>query len=262
MKGVVLAGGLGTRLRPLTETTNKHLLPVYDRPMIHYPLGCLRNAGIDEVVIVTNDTFVEAFRRWLGDGSSLGLRTLDITGQVGEGGIADALLQAEPFVRGEKMCVILGDNLIEGNIRAAASAFARQACGARVLLKAVNDPHRFGIADIRDGQLLNILEKPANPPSNLAVTGIYFYDAEVFDICRRLKPSARGELEITDVNTTYLRRGLLEWNLLEGWWTDAGTLESLTRAWQLVAETGANHTHMPAGDPLLFDLHPANQQAV
>ncbi|MBS3820388.1 MAG: NTP transferase domain-containing protein [Planctomycetes bacterium] len=258
MKGVVLAGGLGTRLRPLTETTNKHLLPVYDRPMIHYPLDCLRNAGIDEVVVVTNDGFVDEFRRWLGDGTALGLRRLGVAGQTGEGGIADALLQAEPFIRDERICVILGDNIIEGNIIGAAHAFRRQRVGARVLLKAVRDPHRFGIADLRDGRLVDLIEKPSDPPSNLAVTGIYFYDAEVFDLCRRIEPSARGELEITDVNKAYLQKGTLEYDMLEGWWTDAGTFESLTQAWRLVSETGANHANPPTRGPRLFDVRSAS----
>ncbi|MEL6329560.1 MAG: sugar phosphate nucleotidyltransferase [Planctomycetota bacterium] len=242
MKGIILAGGLGSRLHPLTLVTNKHLLPVYERPMIHYPIRCLLNAGIDDVLVVTGAAHTADFRRLLGDGADLGLRRLAYASQEGEGGIADALAHAEEFAADERVCVVLGDNIIEKSIRPAADAFREQPSGARLLLKSVPDPHRFGVAAFaRDGRIEAIVEKPENPPSDLAVTGIYFYDPDVFDICRSLKPSARGELEITDVNSRYLERGDLAWSRLEGWWVDAGTHESLSEATRLVAEGGANH---------------------
>jgi len=240
MKGVILAGGLGTRLLPLTRVTNKHLLPVYDKPMIFYPIECLLNAGIERILIVTGGEHAGDFLKLLGNGKHLGIRELHYTYQEGEGGIADALKLAEDFVDGEKLCVILGDNIIERNIRHAVADFFTQRSGAKVILKEVPDPQRFGVARIEDGRIVEIIEKPKEPTSNLAVTGIYMYDADVFDICRTLVPSKRGELEITDVNNAYLRRGDLTWDLLEGWWTDAGTITSLYRANRLVAENGAN----------------------
>ena len=239
MKGVVLAGGLGTRLQPLTLVTNKHLLPVYDRPMIHYPIGCLLDAGIDEIVIVTGGEHAGDFLKLLKNGKQLGVRHLEYAYQEGEGGIADALKLAEEFADGGKICVILGDNIIEGDIRKAAGDFFTQKSGAKVLLKEVDDPHRFGVAKFEGDTLVDVIEKPADPPSNLAVTGIYFYDNDVFDICQTLKPSNRGELEITDVNNAYLARGDLTYERLEGWWTDAGTFESLHRASCLVAKARA-----------------------
>jgi len=242
MKGVILAGGLGTRLRPLTSVTNKHLLPVYNRPMIHYPIECLVNAGFREILIVTGGEHAGDFLKLLRNGKHLGVKDLHYTYQEGEGGIADALLLAEDFADGEKICVVLGDNLIQRNIRRAVGEFFTQPKGAKVLLKEVSDPQRFGVAQIENGRLTKIIEKPKDPPSRLAVTGIYMYDAEVFDICRTLEPSHRGELEITDVNNEYIRRGTLSWSALEGWWTDAGTFESLHRATCLVAEGGANLT--------------------
>ena len=240
MKGVVLAGGLGTRLRPLTKITNKHLLPVYDKPMIYYPLECLRNAGITDVLIVTGGDHAGEFVRLLGNGSEMGFRKLNFAYQQGEGGIADALRLAEDFADGGQIVVILGDNIIEGNIIASVQAFAQQPRGARILLKEVHDPQRFGVATLAGGKVVRIIEKPKEPQTNLAVVGIYMYDAEVFKIIQTLKPSGRGELEITDVNNAYLEQGTLTAEVLKGWWTDAGTFESLYRATKLVVEGGAN----------------------
>jgi glucose-1-phosphate thymidylyltransferase len=240
MRGVVLAGGLGTRLLPLTKVTNKHLLPVYDRPMIYYPIQALANAGIDEVMLVTGGNSAGDFLKLLGNGKSFGLKRLNYTYQEGEGGIADALRLAEHFVDGEPVCVILGDNIIEGNIARAADAFRTQQQGAKILLKEVKDPQRFGVPVLEGDRVIKIEEKPVHPRSSYAVTGIYFYDAHVFDIINTLKPSGRGELEITDVNNAYIAAGTLTWDILEGWWTDAGTIESLYLANQLVAKTGAN----------------------
>jgi glucose-1-phosphate thymidylyltransferase len=241
MKGIILAGGLGTRLRPMTLVTNKHLLPVYDRPMIYYPIQTLLNAGIDEILIVAGGEHAGDFLKLLKNGKQLAIKHLEYAYQEGEGGIADALKVAEEFADGQKICVVLGDNIIQGNIRQAAGEFFTQPSGGKIILKEVPDPQRFGVARMQDGRIAEIIEKPADPPSNLAVTGIYFYDNDVFDICRALKPSGRGELEITDVNNAYLKRGDLTHNLLDGWWTDAGTVESLFRAIRYVAEGGANH---------------------
>ena len=241
MKGVILAGGTGSRLLPLTLVTNKHLLPVFDQPMIHYPIRCLLMAGIDEILVVTGGEHAGDFLRLLKNGKHLGIRHLEYAYQEGSGGIADALKLAQDFADGEKICVILGDNIIEKNVKPAAAAFRDQKAGAKILLKRVPDPHRFGVAQLEGDRITRIIEKPKQPPSDLAVTGIYFYDNEVFDICQTLKPSARGELEITDVNNEYLRRGTLTHDILDGWWTDAGTFESLFRASTLVHQTGANH---------------------
>ena len=245
MKGIVLAGGLGTRLRPLTMVTNKHLLAVYDRPMIYYPIECLVKAGIEDVLIVTGGEHAGDFLKLLKNGKQLGLRHLEYAYQEGEGGIADALKLAEEFAEGGRVCVILGDNLIEKNIAAAAADFRHQASGAKLLIKSVDDPQRFGVArfegDSPGKPITQIIEKPPQPPSRYAVIGIYFYSADVFDICQGLKPSGRGELEITDVNNHYLQRGDLTYDILEGWWSDAGTFESLHRASTLVAQGGANH---------------------
>ena len=240
MKGVILAGGLGTRLFPLTKITNKHLLPVYDRPMIYYPLQTLINAGIDDIMIVTGGNSAGDFLRLLGNGKEFGLKHLNYTYQEGEGGIADALRLVEHFADEQPICVVLGDNLIEGNIRSAADQYARQGKGAKILLKKVPDPERFGVPVIDGETVLEIEEKPKEPRSEFAVIGIYFYDSTVFDVIRTLKPSGRGELEITDVNNHYIGKGEMTWGELEGWWTDAGTFESLLRASNMVAETGAN----------------------
>lgn len=240
MKGVVLAGGLGTRLLPLTKVTNKHLLPVYDRPMIYYPIQTLVNAGINEIMLVTGGNNAGDFLRLLGNGKQFGLRHLDYTYQEGEGGIADALRLAEHFADQDPVCVVLGDNIIERNILKAADGFRAQRTGAKILLKEVKDPQRFGVPALDGGKVLRIDEKPRQPASPYAVTGIYFYDGQVFEIIKTLKPSGRGELEITDVNNAYIQRNELTWDKLEGWWTDAGTIESLFLANQFVAQTGAN----------------------
>jgi glucose-1-phosphate thymidylyltransferase len=242
MKGIILAGGLGSRLRPLTLVTNKHLLPVYDRPMIYYPIECLINAGIREILIVTGGEHAGDFLKLLKNGKQLGAKHLAYAYQEGEGGIADALKLGEDFADGDKVAVVLGDNIIEGNIRKAVGDFFSQRSGARILLKEVEDPERFGVVKFENGKIVQIIEKPKDPPSNMAVTGIYMYDNDVFKIAQTLEPSARGELEITDVNNEYLRRGDLTYSMLKGWWTDAGTFESLYRATKLVAEGGANHT--------------------
>jgi len=236
MKGVILAGGLGTRLHPLTKITNKHLLPIYDRPMIHYPLRTLVNAGIRDILIVTGGNHAGEFLRLLGNGRDFGLDDISYTYQEGEGGIADALSLAKHFAKGDKIVVVLGDNIIEGDIRRPVAAFAAQPRGARILLKKVPDPQRFGVPAFKDGRVVEIQEKPKEPPSDYAVIGIYMYDATVFDIIATLKPSERNEMEITDVNNAYIARGELQHDVLEGWWTDAGTFESLFRASQLVRE--------------------------
>jgi glucose-1-phosphate thymidylyltransferase len=240
MKGVVLAGGLGTRLRPLTAVTNKHLLPVYDQPMIHYPIQTLVNAGITDIMIVTGGNSAGEFLRLLGNGKAFGLKHLNYTYQEGEGGIAEALALVEHFAGVDPVCVVLGDNIIEGNIRSAVRSYRRRGGGAKIILKKVPDPQRFGVPELDGPQVLHIEEKPKVPKSDYAVIGIYMYDSKVYDIIRTLKPSGRGELEITDVNNAYIARGEMTWEELEGWWTDAGTFESLLRASNLVAETGAN----------------------
>ena len=240
MKGVVLAGGLGTRLLPLTKVTNKHLLPVYNKPMIFYPIQTLVNAGVTEIMLVTGGNNAGDFLKLLGNGKEFGLKHLDYTYQEGEGGIADALRLAEHFADRKPVCVMLGDNIIEGNILGAAKAFRQQQQGAKILLKDVKDPQRFGVPVLEGKRVVRIEEKPTNPQSSYAVTGVYFYDATVFDIIKTLKPSGRGELEITDVNNAYIAAGTLTWDVLDGWWTDAGTIESLHLANQLVSRTGAN----------------------
>jgi glucose-1-phosphate thymidylyltransferase len=240
MKGIILAGGLGTRMFPLTKITNKHLLPVYDKPMIYYPLQALVNAGIEDILLVTGGNYAGDFLRLLGNGQEFGLKHINYTYQEGEGGIAAALNLAEFFADKDKICVILGDNVIEKNIRGAVKAFENQKEGALIMIKEVPDPQRFGVPVLEGEKIVKIEEKPTSPQSPYAVTGIYMYDNAVFDIIKTLKPSGRGELEITDVNNAYIERGQLTWEVLDGWWTDAGTFESLLRASQLVAETGAN----------------------
>ena len=240
MKGVVLAGGTGSRLNPLTRVTNKHLLPIYDKPMIYYPIQSLVNAGVQEILLVTGGKNAGDFLRLLGNGRDFGLKHLNYTYQEGEGGIAEALGLAEDFADGDSICVILGDNIIESNICNAVQNFKKQKEGAKVLLKEVQDAERFGVADIRGNRVIGIEEKPRAPKSNYAVIGVYLYDATVFQKIHRLKPSGRGELEITDVNNFYVQEGSLTYEMLDGWWTDAGTFESLLRANNLVAKTGAN----------------------
>jgi len=245
MKGVILAGGLGTRLEPLTRVTNKHLLPVFDRPMIHYPIQTLINAGIREILVVTGGPHAGGFLQLLRDGRDFAVDRLHYTYQDGEGGIAAALALAEDFADGGRICVMLGDNLVEGTIRDAVARFARQRRGGRIIVKEVPDAHRFGVATIEGDTVTSISEKPRRPKSRYAVTGIYMYDARVFDVIRTLRPSRRGELEVTDVNNWYLARGELHCEVLDGWWTDAGTIASLHRAGMLVAETGANRADGP-----------------
>jgi glucose-1-phosphate thymidylyltransferase len=237
MKGIVLAGGTGSRLFPLTKITNKHLLPIYDKPMIYYPIQTLVDAGIRDLLIVTGGRNSGDFLRLLANGKEFGLKHINYTYQEGEGGIADALALAEHFAEGSRICVILGDNIIEGSIAQAVRDFQAQERGAKILLKEVHDADRFGVAEIEGERIVGIEEKPSKPKSNYAVTGIYMYDETVFDKTRNLKPSARGELEITDVNNAYINEGSMTFNYLEGWWTDAGTFDSLLRATNLVHET-------------------------
>jgi glucose-1-phosphate thymidylyltransferase len=239
MKGVVLAGGTGSRLFPLTKITNKHLLPIYDRPMIYYPIQILVDAGIRDILIVTGGRNSGDFLRLLANGKQFGLQHINYTYQEGEGGIADALALAEHFADGQKICVVLGDNIIERDIRIAADQFRSEAQGAHILLKEVPDAERFGVAEVAGGRVVGIEEKPKVPKSNYAVTGIYMYDASVFDKIKTLVPSRRGELEITDVNNAYIQEGNMTFSFLEGWWTDAGTFESLLRAANLVAQSAA-----------------------
>jgi len=240
VKGIILAGGLGTRLSPLTRVTNKHLLPIYDKPMIYYPIQTLVNARIYDILIVTGGKSAGDFLRLLGNGGTFGLKHVNYTYQEGEGGIAEALGLARYFSAHDKVVVVLGDNIIEGNIVNAIREFEQQEEGARILLKEVPDPERFGVPVFDGDRIVEIEEKPENPKSKYAVTGIYMYDNSVFDIIKTLEPSHRGELEITDVNNRYIEQGTLTYSVLEGWWTDAGTFESLLFANKLVAESGAN----------------------
>lgn len=238
IKGVILAGGLGTRLSPLTKVTNKHLLPVYNKPMIYYPLMTLVRAGIREVMIVTGGNNAGDFLRLLGNGKAFGLKEIRYTYQEGEGGIADALSLAEDFADNGKVVVILGDNIIEKDISPIVNKFKRQKEGARLLLKRVSDPERFGVADVRGKKIIHIVEKPKRAKSQLAVTGVYMYDGGVFSMIKKLKPSQRGELEITDINNMYINKGTMEFDVLRGFWSDAGTFESLLRANRLVSQKG------------------------
>jgi glucose-1-phosphate thymidylyltransferase len=235
MKGVVLAGGLGTRLLPLTRVTNKHLLPVYNKPMIFYPIQTLVNAGITDIMIVTGGSNAGDFLRLLGNGEEFGLQRMHYTYQKNEGGIADALRLARHFVGDDKVVVILGDNFVQGSIRKAVEDFERQPEGAKIFLKEVSNPQEFGVAELQGDRVVRIIEKPKDPPSSYAVIGIYMYPPDVFDICDTLKPSGRGELEITDVNNEYIRRGCLTYEILEGWWADCGSFDALLRSNLLVA---------------------------
>ena len=238
MKGVVLAGGLGTRLHPLTKITNKHLLPVYDEPMIYYPIKALVEAGIEDIMIVCGGNHAGEFLRLLGNGREFGLKHLNYTYQEKEGGIAEALGLCEHFVDGDKVVVFLGDNIIGESLVDAVREFEKQDSGARILLKEVEDPRDYGVARFdEEGNIVEIIEKPKDPPSNYAVVGIYMYDSEVFDIIKTLKPSARGELEITDVNNAYLRRGKLKYSILKGFWADAGaSIEAYYQTIRVVRE--------------------------
>jgi glucose-1-phosphate thymidylyltransferase len=237
MKGIILSGGLGTRLNPLTRITNKHLLPVYDQPMIYYPIQKLAQAGIKDIIIVTGGNSPGDFLRLLKNGKEFGLRKLNYTYQEGEGGIAEALGLAEEFAEGERVVVILGDNIFEDDLTPYIKSYTAQKQGAKILLKEVPYPERFGVAEIKDNKIVNIIEKPKQTKSNYAVTGIYMYDQEVFSVIKTLKPSDRGELEITDVNNFYLNKDTLTYDILSGWWADAGTsFAAYFRAISLVRE--------------------------
>ena len=242
MKGVVLAGGTGSRLLPLTKITNKHMLPIYDRPMIYYPIQTLVDAGVADIMVVTGGRNSGDFLRLLANGREFGLKHIHYTYQEGEGGIADALGLAQHFADGQQICVILGDNIIQGSIRSAVEQFERQKSGAHILLKEVPDAGRFGVAEVAGNRILGIEEKPSRPKSYYAVTGVYMYDSTVFEKIRRLVPSRRGELEITDVNNAYIEEASMTFSYLEGWWTDAGTFESLLRAANLVAQSATERS--------------------
>jgi glucose-1-phosphate thymidylyltransferase len=237
IKGIVLAGGLGSRLYPLTAVTNKHLLPVWNKPMIYYPIQTLVDSGVTEVMVVTGGNNAGDFLMLLGDGKELGLKHIEYAYQKGQGGIADALKLAEDFADNAKIVVVLGDNIIEKSIKTSVDKFKDQENGARILIKEVPDPQRFGVVefDKKKNTISKIVEKPKNPKSKYAVTGVYMYDNGVFDIAKRLRPSKRGELEITDVNNAYIKAGLMQYDMLSGFWTDSGTFESLLRANNLVA---------------------------
>jgi glucose-1-phosphate thymidylyltransferase len=247
MKGIVLAGGLGTRLHPLTKITNKHLLPVYNRPMIYYPIQTLVDAGISEILIVTGGKNAGDFLELLGNGKEFGLKHLNYTYQEGEGGIAAALSLAEDFVEQDSVCVILGDNIYEKSVQGSVTEFVNKGQGARIHLKKVENPQRFGVPIIEGNRILKIEEKPKLPKSDYAVTGLYLYDRSVFDIIKTLRPSGRGELEITDVNNAYIERGDMTYAIVDGWWSDAGTFDSLLRATILVAsQFEGNPEEIPA----------------
>ena len=249
MKGIVLAGGLGTRLSPLTRITNKHLLPVFDQPMIYYPIRCLVEAGIKDILVVTGGNSAGDFLKLLRNGAEFGLSRIHYAYQEGEGGIAAALSLAEDFADKEPVCVVLGDNILESRIAAFVKKFRHQGSGAKILLSEVPDPHRFGVPVIEDDRIVRIEEKPAEPKSPYAVIGVYMYDNRVFDIIKTLKPSGRGELEITDVNNQYIEWGDLTWDVIDGWWTDAGTFDSLLHASNLVARMrGGKTTKGASGD--------------
>jgi glucose-1-phosphate thymidylyltransferase len=248
MKGIVLAGGTGSRLFPLTKITNKHLLPIYDKPMIYYPIRTLVDAGVRDILLVTGGRNSGDFLRLLANGKEFGLAHLNYTYQEGEGGIADALALAEHFADGDKICVILGDNILEKPIKEAVEAFERQERGARILLKEVPDAERFGVAEMKGSAIVGIEEKPKRPKSNYAVTGIYMFDGTVFDKVKKLVPSGRGELEITDVNNAYIREGTMTYSFVDGWWTDAGTFESLLRATNLVAQSASPEQRQKAAE--------------
>ena len=229
MKGVVLAGGTGSRLRPLTSVTNKHLLPVGRYPMIFYPIYRLKEARITEILIVTGREHMGDVIELLGSGKEFGVEfTFKV--QDAAGGISQALGLAEHFVNGDGCVVVLGDNIFEDSIGQYIKSFEKQGKGAKILIKEVSDPQRFGVTELKDGKIISIEEKPKFPKSNFIVTGIYMYDSEVFDIIKTLKPSSRDELEITDVNNAYIKKGSLTYDILKGWWTDAGTSESLLKS--------------------------------
>lgn len=237
MKGIILAGGLGRRLYPLTKITNKHLLPVFDKPMIYYPLMSLIEAGIKDILLVTGGNHAGEFLRLLGSGKEFGLKEIHYTYQAGEKGIADALRLAEDFAGRDKIVIILGDNVFETSIKKYVKNFEKQKEGARILIKKVSNPERFGVVNFKNGKIVSIEEKPKKPKSNYIVTGVYMYDSRVFNFIKKLKISKRGEYEITDVNNMYLKNSLLSYDILQGFWTDCGTFESLLRANILIART-------------------------
>jgi len=234
MKGIILAGGTGSRLMPLTKITNKHLLPVYNKPMIYYPLMTLIEAGVKDIMLVSGKGFAGHFVELLGSGKEFGAK-ISYEVQEAAGGIAQALGLCETWAGSDKIMVILGDNIFSHNITAAVADFTAQPRGAKVFLKSVDDPKRFGVAEIIGDKITEIIEKPAEPKSNYAVTGLYMYDPQVWDIVKNLKPSGRGELEITDVNNFYIQQGTMTYELMTGDWTDAGTFDSLLRASNLMA---------------------------
>jgi glucose-1-phosphate thymidylyltransferase len=237
MKGIILAGGLGTRLQPLTLVTNKHLLPIYDKPMIYYPIEKLVDAGVDDIILVTGGNYAGDFLRLLGNGQAFRLSHINYVYQKGEGGIAEALGLCEHFAGDDSIAVILGDNIFEDSIKDAVADYEKTKSGGKIFLKEVHDPQRFGVAELKGDKVVGIEEKPKSPKSNYAVTGIYMYDSEVFDVIKTLKPSGRGELEITDVNNHYIRKNAMKYEFMTGWWTDAGTFESLYRANELVSKS-------------------------
>jgi len=235
MKGIILAGGLGTRLLPMTRVTNKHLLPVYDRPMIYYPIQTLVGAGIKDIMLVTGGNAAGDFLRLIGNGEEFGLKHMNYTYQKREGGIAEALGLCEHFVGNDKVLVMLGDNILDGSIKSAVRDFEKQHSGAKIFLKTVDNPREYGVAELQGKLVKNIVEKPKNPKSHYAVIGIYLFDAQVWDIVKRLKPSGRGELEITDVNNAYIKRGQMTYEIVKGWWGDAGSsIEDLWRVNQYI----------------------------
>ena len=241
MKGIILAGGMGTRMLPLTKITNKHLLPVYDKPMIFYPIQTLVNAGIDDIMIVTGGESAGDFLRLMGNGKEFGLKHLNYTYQEGAGGIAAALALTEHFADDDSIVLILGDNVIEKNIIKGVRDFEKQERGAKIYLKEVANPQSYGIAEMKGDRIVGIEEKPEKPKSNMAVIGIYMYDHKVYDIVRKLKPSGRGELEITDVNNFYIEQSTMTFEVLDGWWGDCGeSFDSMLEAANLIAKTGAN----------------------
>jgi len=234
MKGIILAGGTGSRMFPCTKVTNKHLLPIYNKPMIYYPLETLARARIKDVLIVTGGNSPGDFLKLLGNGKSFGLKELHYTYQEGSGGIAEALGLAEDFADNGRVVVILGDNIFEDNISQAVKDFKKQKLGAKLFLKKVLDPKRFGVAEVKGKKIINIEEKPKKPKSSYAVTGLYMYNGQVFDVIKTLKPSQRGELEITDVNNFYIKQETATYEVVKGFWSDAGTFESLFRATNLI----------------------------
>ncbi len=242
MKGVILGGGTGSRLHPLTKVTNKHLLPVYNRPMIYYPIECLVKSGIDEILLVTGGENAGDYLRLLGNGKELGVKNLHYTYQEAATGIAGALSLAEDFADGGPICLVLGDNILEYVIKHSVEAYKMKPAGARILLAQVQNPQAYGVAEIEGDRVVNIIEKPKNPKTNWAVIGIYFYDNTVFDYVRKLTPSARGELEITDVNNYFIKAGRMAFDKVEGWWADAGeNIDFYLQSCLRVSQTGANH---------------------